>query len=82
MLPDFAQPYRLVRNEAIERFFNGQMERIGAERNEALLRCYWRRFTLWLPKLRRAVGADFGRAPPASEGRWVYGRNWMGSVRA
>ncbi|WP_420196873.1 DUF6431 domain-containing protein [Chthoniobacter flavus] len=74
LLPDFAQPYRLVRNEAIERYFSGESEPIGARRHVLLMRCYWRRFTTWLPNLSRAVGEDFGRAPPASEPRkwWVF----------
>ena len=74
LLPDFAQPYRLVRNEAIERYFSGQSERVEAPRHVSLLRCYWRRFTIWLPNLGRAVGANLGRSPPASEPRkwWEF----------
>jgi hypothetical protein len=71
LLPDFAQPYRLVRNEVIERYFSSEMERILAQRNTFLLRCYWQRFGTWLPELRRAVGAGLGRSPPASQQqRW------------
>ena len=74
LLPDFAQPYRLVRNEAIERYFSAPSERIEVRRNSTLLRCYWRRFTLWLPELKRAIGTGLGRSPPASEPRswWVF----------
>lgn len=74
LLPDFAQPYRLVRNEVIERYFSGESEPVEARRHVLLLRCYWRKFTTWLPDLRRAVGADLGRSPPASEPRkwWLF----------
>lgn len=74
LLPDFAQPYRLVSNEAIERYFSDPSERVEVRRNSTLLRCYWRRFTLWLPELKRAIGTGLGRSPPASEPRswWVF----------
>jgi hypothetical protein len=74
LLPDFAQPYRLVRNEVIEWYFSGETEQVETQRNTMLLRCYWRRFTRWLPELRRAVGAGLGRSPPASEPRrwWAF----------
>ena len=74
LLPDFAQPYRLVRNTAIERCFSGDPKGMEPQRNTTLLRCYWRRFTRWLPELRRTVGAGFGRSPPASRPQrwWVF----------
>lgn len=66
LLPDFAQPYRLVRNEAIEGFFTGSSAREDVRRWGELLARYWRRFTIWLPELRQATASIFGRGPPAS----------------
>lgn len=82
LLPDFAQPYRLVRNEAIERYFSGETEPVEARRHVLLLRSYWRRFTTWLPDLRGALDADLGRSPPASEPRkwWVFLMGATGSL--
>ena len=82
LLPDFAQPYRLVRNEAIERYFSGRAEHTELRRNADLLRCYWRRFTRWLPKLRCAIGIAFGRSPPASQPRkwWAFLMDTTGNL--
>ena len=82
LLPDFAQPYRLVRNEAIERYFHGETEPVEAQRHVLLLRSYWRRFTTWLPELSHAVGADIGRSPPSSEPRkwWAFLMDATGSL--
>ena len=66
VLPDSAQPYRLIRNAVIEDYFNGGVDRAGVQRRHSLLGCYWRRFTRWLPDLRHEIGRSFGRAPPAS----------------
>lgn len=69
LLPDFAQPYRLVRNAAIERYFGGDVVAGEVQRSLYLLRCYWRRFITWLPRLSRAVGAHLGLSPPVSQPR-------------
>lgn len=73
LLPDFAQPYRLIRNAAIEQYFSVG-EPNDALRNRTLLRFYWQRFTRWLPHLKRAVGSTLGRSPPASQPErwWVF----------
>ena len=82
LLPNFAQPYRLLRNEAIERYFSAQSERVEARRHVLLLRCYWRRFASWLPDLSRAIGVTFGRSPPPSEPQkwWVFLMNATGDL--
>jgi hypothetical protein len=74
LLPDFAQPYRLVRNETIERYFARDLDRGDVRRWSELLGRYWRRFTIWLPALRRAAAVIFGRGPPASRPQkwWLF----------
>jgi len=69
LLPWFAQPYRVVRNKTIEAYFFGISDREDVQRWSDPLGCYWRRFTRWLPELREAVGAAFGRAPPTHDHR-------------
>jgi hypothetical protein len=73
LLPDFAQPYRLIRNQEIERHFS-RIDDMAEQPNASLLRRYWGRFKRWLPELRRVVGVLFGRSPPASEPRkwWSF----------
>lgn len=63
ILPAFAQPYRLIQNPMIHQVFQGD---IGKESAAwiALIQSYWKRFTKWLPNLRRAVGENISRAPP------------------
>ena len=73
LLPDFAQPYRFVRSRTIERYFNGDVEADEVRRTTGLLRCYWRKFTTWLPKLKRVIGAHLGLSPPASQPRRWWG---------
>jgi hypothetical protein len=66
LLPDFAQPYRVVRNETIEAYFAGDVGRADVRRWSELLDRYWQRFVAWLPKLRMVAAVIFGRGPPAS----------------
>ncbi len=66
LLPDFAQPYRIVRNDAIEDYFVGDTSRVDVMRWSALLALYWRRFTIWLPDLREVAARSFGRGPPVN----------------
>ena len=73
VLPDFAQPYRVIRNSVIADFFNGDVDRDGVQRQRGLLIVYWRRFVWWLPDLRRAIGRSFGRSPPATAPRTWWG---------
>jgi hypothetical protein len=56
MLPDFAQPYRLVCNATIERYFNGERHSPEVLRREFLLRRYWDRFEEWYPRVLEIIG--------------------------
>lgn len=82
LLPDFAQPYRLVRNVAIERYFSGGSEQDDVRRQILLLRCYWWRFINWLPELSSSLGASLGRSPPASQPKrwWKFLLNAAGNL--
>lgn len=82
LLPDFAQPYRLVRSSAIELYFGGDVVADEVQRMIYLLRCYWRRFVTWLPRLRRALAAHLGLSPPVSKPRewWAFLMDATGSL--
>lgn len=73
-LPSFAQPYRLVNNQTIEHYFNGQTTRLDVQRNEARLRRYWRGFEKWAPRLRKRLGSALGRAPPWEKAEALWQR--------
>lgn len=64
-LPSFAQPYRLVASETVEAFMYDDTARLDVQRNEGLLKCYFRRFKQWQKTLHSLVGNRFGRGPPA-----------------
>jgi hypothetical protein len=66
-LPQFAQPYRLVCNQTIEAFFDGEKDRGEVERWQELLGRYRRRYEGSLAELRAACGALFGRSPPQEQ---------------
>lgn len=72
LLPDFAQPYRLVCNSTIECYFSGDLYRADVQSWKGLLICYWKRFVAWLPKLRRRIVQRLGRAPPAKRPKRVW----------
>lgn len=81
VLPSFAQPYRLICNLTIERFFNGGTAGRDTLRWHGLLRRYWRRFNAWVPDLVSTVGQVLGLSPSNhfGEGSWhavvgAYGR--------
>jgi hypothetical protein len=63
-LPDFAQPYRVVCNLSIERFFQGRINRIDVRCWRELLSAYRRGYQRWFKTLRMECGALFGRSPP------------------
>ena len=65
-LPNFVQPYRLVRNDTIQRFFEGSGDDLGSQRWEPLLRRYAKRFFSWFPHLLAITGKNVGRSPPSS----------------
>lgn len=52
-LPNFAQPYRLVNCETIQRSFNGDTDSGDVQRNLILLRRYWQMFMRWCRQLHR-----------------------------
>jgi len=79
LLPNFAQPYRLVRNETVQKFFDGDREADDVRRWDYLLRRYMSRFHRWFPDLLVRVTAFTGRAPPekTSEGFWgIFKELW------
>jgi hypothetical protein len=79
MLPNFAQPYRLVRNETVQMFFDGEREADDVLRWYYLLRRYWRRFCWWFPELLVRAAIRAGRSPPANgfEGHWgIFKELW------
>ncbi len=63
-LPSFAQPYRLVASETVEAFIHDDTERLDVQRNEGLLKCYFRCINQWQKPLHFLVGNCFGRGPP------------------
>jgi len=74
ILPSFAQPYRLIQNSTIERFVRGGPWSNDVIRLLPLLQLYWKRFSTWLPEVRRIVSEGFPRPPPTSEPLewWMY----------
>jgi hypothetical protein len=63
-LPIFAQPYRLVRNETVQKFLEGTFEEVDVIRWIHLLRRYARRFSFWFPQLLAVTGKCIGPDPP------------------
>lgn len=74
LLPNFAQPYRLIRNETVQEFFDGETHNCDSIRWENLLRRYWRRFCLWFPDLLFRTGRRPMRAPPPSNSKRFWPR--------
>lgn len=72
LLPSFAQPYRLVCGDTIDRSFAGASLAADTLQWHTLLRRYWRRFCGWFPKLLQRVGSVLGLPPPLqpNEGSW------------
>ena len=66
LLPDFAQPYRLLENEFIEDFFFGRPNQFLQCWSD-LLKSYQKRFERWYGELSSVVGFSLGRAPPGIE---------------
>jgi len=63
-LPSFAHPYRLIANETIGAFIQGDINRIDVKRFEWLLIRYLKSFEQWSKLLVSITGSRFGRAPP------------------
>ena len=72
MLPDFAQPYRLVRNSTVQAFFSGVLVDIDVVRWTPLLQRYWRRFATWFPVLLENAAEHSGPSPPKAEHFWSF----------
>lgn len=73
LLPQFAQPYRLVCNSLINAYFSGRRKNLSVIHWEAPLRQYWKRFLFWLPVLAETIEHQYGRPPPTSEpAAWWY----------
>ncbi len=66
LLPNFAQPYRLVRNETVQMFFDGERDADDVLRWYYLLRRYSRRFCWWFPELFVRTAIRPGRSPPVN----------------
>ena len=64
LLPEFAQPYRLVANATIQAYFLGRRQGMAVQRWLPILKRYWKRWLGWYKKLKEIVGSYFGRAPP------------------
>jgi len=82
MLPDFAQPYRLVRNETVQAFFDGERSTDDAVRWDRLLYRYLRRFCDWFPDLLVRTSTRLSRSPPGTtfEGFWGIFKDLWGPL--
>jgi len=82
LLPNFAQPYRLVRNETVQTFFDGKKDGDDVLRWDYLLRRYWRRFCRWFPELFVRTAIRPGRSPPVNtfEGFWGIFKDLWGPL--
>lgn len=82
MLPSFAQPYRLVRNSTVQKYFSGQCIEIDVIRWAHLLRRYWRRFQAWFPELFEQACKHSGPSPPmpAEEHYWHFFMSTWGEM--
>lgn len=70
ILPSFAQPYRLIQNETIEKFAGGDHDDPGVLRWTDLLRRYWQRFVLWVPEMEHVMECVANRSPPHEPMQW------------
>lgn len=64
ILPSFAQPYRLVRNTTVEKFFQGPPYEMDVTWWLAQLRRYWKMFLVWIPEIDSVLGSTLGLSPP------------------
>ena len=76
LLPDFAQPYRLLQSDLIEAYF---FERANGCIDSwlDLLKSYRRCFETWHIELSAVVGFALGRAPPAMGSSAVEYFKWL-----
>jgi len=68
ILPSFAQPYRLVQNATVEKYFRGPPYPVDVLRWQTHLRRYWLKFLLWIPAIDSVLGCTLGRSPPHDAG--------------
>ena len=73
-LPQFAQPYRLVCNQTIERFFEGGKDRSDVKRWQELLERYRGRYEGFLAELRAECGRSSGALGRRSKHYGFLGR--------
>lgn len=64
ILPAFAQPYRLIHNHTIHRFFCGHRKGEDVQPWLVLLRRYWKRFSWWVARSDAVPQSRFDHAPP------------------
>lgn len=64
ILPAFAQPYRLVHNHTVDRFFCGYRKSEDVAPWLPLLRRYWKRFAWWVSQTDAVLRGELDRAPP------------------
>jgi hypothetical protein len=74
LLPEFAQPYRLVANRTIQAYFAGRLKDIAVERLLPILVRYRRRWECWYKKIGEITGAYFGLAPPGESASALWKR--------
>lgn len=72
LLPAFAQPYRLIHNGTIQRYFAGPRHSAEVAPWRALLRRYWRRFGRWVARgeLARRGAAGPGLPSGSAQACW------------
>lgn len=80
LLPSFAQPYKVVDNKTIVRFFSGECRLVTSVRR--ILIRYWRKFCRWLPDLLGEIRGFTGLPPPSECPMqcWNLFLTWGGSL--
>ena len=76
LLPDFAQPYRLLASELIEDYFLQRANQFLAAWLD-LLKSYRKCFEAWYQRLSAIVGFSLGRAPPGLGSSAVEYFKWL-----
>lgn len=76
ILPAFAQPYRLVQNHTVDRFFCGNKKSENITPWLPLLKRYWKRFAWWVSQTDAVLRRELDQIPPhCSPTAW-----WAGIV--
>jgi hypothetical protein len=74
LLPEFAQPYRIVANNTIQAYFAGRLKSIAVQHWLTVLSRYRRRWEVWYKQLGKIIGSYFGRAPPGESASALWKR--------